>query len=95
VTSGGIWYNSRLLYNIWYHRRDGFPPDTPALQQAETWAWTKADISRLKATEATFLSSIQGKTKREKLKSEKIKDNLKKNTLEGKLTNNRIRQYGH
>jgi hypothetical protein len=45
--------------------------------------------------ETRFLRSIEGKTKRDKIRNEKIGENLKVNTLEGKLTDSRMRWYGH
>jgi hypothetical protein len=35
--------------------------------EAETWTWTKADISRLTAAEMRFLRRIEGKKKRKEL----------------------------
>jgi hypothetical protein len=32
ITRGGR-YHSRPVYNMWCHRRDGFPPGTPDIQQ--------------------------------------------------------------
>jgi hypothetical protein len=52
---------------------------------------SQALLSKLMAAEIIFLS-IEGKTKRI---SEKIRKNLKINTLESKLTINRMRRYGH
>jgi hypothetical protein len=56
---------------------------------AETWAWTKADSNILTGAERKF-SNIEGKSKR-KNKKPKIIENLKMISLEGQLTNNRIR----
>jgi hypothetical protein len=42
-----------------------------------------------------FLKSIEGKTKRDRIKNEKNRENLKLNTLENKLTNNIMRWSGH
>jgi hypothetical protein len=60
---------------------------------AETWTWIMADI-RLMATENRFLRSIGGKTERERIKNERIRENLKLNTLEDKL-NNRMRCHAY
>jgi hypothetical protein len=38
----------------------------------ETWTWTKADISRLMAAEMRFLRSLEVKTKKERIRNEKI-----------------------
>jgi hypothetical protein len=61
----------------------------------ETWTLTKTDISRLAALEVRFLRKLEGKTKRERIRSKKIRKNVKANTSEGKLTNSRIRWYRH
>jgi hypothetical protein len=37
---------------------------------AEIWTWTKADISRLTTAEMRFLRSVEGKTKRERIRHE-------------------------
>jgi hypothetical protein len=39
--------------------------------RAGTCTWTKADITRLTAAEMGFLKSIEGRTKRERIRSEK------------------------
>jgi hypothetical protein len=36
---------------------------------AETWTWTKADISRLMTEDMRFLKSIKGKTKRDRIRN--------------------------
>jgi hypothetical protein len=38
-----------------------------------TWTWAKADISRLMAAEMRSLRSTEGKTKRERIRNEKIR----------------------
>lgn len=49
----------------------------------ETWTFIKADMRPLK--------SIEGKTKRSRIRNEQFVENLKLNTLEDKLPNNRMR----
>jgi hypothetical protein len=61
---------------------------------AETWTWTKADFKRPSAAQMRYLRIVEGKTKRERIRSKKITEKLKVNTLEGKLVNNRIRWCG-
>jgi hypothetical protein len=46
------------------------------MYRAETWTWTKADISRLMAAEMTFLRSIEGRTKKGGITNENIRDHL-------------------
>jgi hypothetical protein len=60
---------------------------------AETWI--KADINRITAAEKRLLRSIEGKTKRDRIRNEKFIENLKLNNLEDKLPNNRMRWFGH
>jgi hypothetical protein len=62
---------------------------------AETWRWTKAHNSRLTATEMQFLISMEGKTKRDRIRNKKIKENVQLNSLDNKLTHNRMRWCGH
>jgi hypothetical protein len=52
--------------------------------------WTKADVSGLTAADMRFLIKIEGKAKRDGLRNEKNRENLKINTLEGKITINSI-----
>jgi hypothetical protein len=57
---------------------------------SETWTWNKAD--RLAAAEMRYLKITEGKIKVDRIRSEKkVRENLKVNTSEGKLTNNRIK----
>jgi hypothetical protein len=58
---------------------------------AESGTWYTADISRLTATQVRFLSTEQKKKGENK---ELHNQNLKINTLKGKLTNRR-RRYPH
>jgi hypothetical protein len=62
----------------------------------ETWTWAIADINRLMAAEVRFLTSTEGKIKKveQEMKKEN-RENLKSSTLEGKLTDNITRWYGH
>jgi hypothetical protein len=64
---------------------------------AETRTWTRADINRLMAAEMRFLRSKAEWIKRKRIrnKTNKQTKKIKINTMEGKLTNNRIRWYGH
>jgi hypothetical protein len=47
------------------------------------------------AAEMKFLRRTEGKTIMERIRNGKMRDNLKLNTSEGKLTNNRIRLCRH
>jgi hypothetical protein len=57
---------------------------------AETWAWTKENISRPTAAEMRILRSTEGKAKNEIIRNKKSRDNLNIITLEGKLITNTI-----
>jgi hypothetical protein len=39
--------------------------------RAEIWTWTKADISRIAATEMTFLRDIKERTRKSRIRNEK------------------------
>jgi hypothetical protein len=45
---------------------------------AETWTWTKADISRLVAAKMRFLRSLEGKTKQDIISNGKIGQNIRR-----------------
>lgn len=61
---------------------------------AESWAWTNIYIIRLTAAEMRLLR-YTGEVKRQRGKKKKIiRENLKINTLEGKVTSYRIQWYG-
>jgi hypothetical protein len=55
----------------------------------EFWAWKKADISRITVTELRFLEAQKETSRGREQKVKNIGDNLKINTLEDKLINNR------
>jgi hypothetical protein len=59
---------------------------------AETWARTKADISRLTVAQMRFLRGTERKTKTDRIRN-KNRENIQLNTLEGKLTSNRTEWY--
>jgi hypothetical protein len=54
---------------------------------------TMGDICRLTAGQMRLLRSREGKIKCETIRSNKIGKNLEINTLESKLTNNKLRWY--
>jgi hypothetical protein len=60
---------------------------------SETWAWTKATISRQTAAEMRFLKCIEGKIKRKRIRRKQIGENLKINTLKDKLTTTKKRRW--
>jgi hypothetical protein len=56
---------------------------------AETWIWTKADISRLMAADMKFLRSIQAK-KRERMRNEKTGESKDKHLGRQRKNNNKM-----
>jgi hypothetical protein len=62
-----------------------------------TWTWTRPDIIRLSVTEIKFLRFIDEKTKTDKTRNKQTKKGGGGGgvTVEGKLTNNRMKWYGY
>ena len=62
---------------------------------SESWTLEARDKSRLQATEMKFLRRTVGKTKRDKIRNTRIREEVKADSLEERIERNQLRWYGH
>ena len=68
----------------------------PTLMYAsESWNLDASDKSRLQAAEMKFLRRSIGKTRRDKIRNTRIREQVKTQSLETKIEQNQLRWYGH
>lgn len=61
----------------------------------ETWRLTERQWSRLQAGEMRFLRAIKGKTRRDKIRNEEIRENIVDESLRQRVEKSRLKWYGH
>jgi exonuclease III len=77
----------KVIYNSYY---------VPVITYgAETWTMKKRDESRVQAMEMKFLRSMVGKTRKDKIRNEAIRERVGVEKLQGRIENSRMRWYGH
>ena len=65
------------------------------LYGSESWTLDSRDKSRLQAAEMKFLRRSIGKTKRDKIRNTRIREEVKTDSLEQRIERNQLRWYGH
>jgi hypothetical protein len=65
------------------------------LYGAESWTCTKREESKIQAMEMKFLREILGKTRRDKIKNDDIREQLKIDDIKYNIERNRLKWYGH
>lgn len=76
-----------MMYSLYYMPM--------VLYGAETWKMTERDWSRLQAGEMRFLRAIKGKTRRDRIRNENIREELSMESMREKVEKIRLRWYGH
>jgi hypothetical protein len=65
------------------------------LHAAESWTCTKREESKIQAMEMKFLREIMGKTRRDRIRNDDIREQLKVDDIKTDIEKNRLRWYGH
>jgi hypothetical protein len=65
------------------------------LHRAESWTCTKREESKIQAKEMKFLREIIGKTRRDRIRNDDIREQLKVDNIKIDIEKNRLRWYGH
>jgi hypothetical protein len=65
------------------------------LYGAESWMCTKREESKIQAMEMKFLREILGKTRREKIRNDDIREQLKVDDIKNDIERKRLKWCGH
>jgi hypothetical protein len=65
------------------------------LYGAESWTCTKKEKSKIQATEIKVLKEILGKTRRDKIRNDDIREQLKVDDIQHDMEEIRLKWYGH
>jgi hypothetical protein len=65
------------------------------LHGAESWTCTKREESKIQAMGMKYLREILGKTRRDKIRNDDIREQLKVDDIKNDIERNRLKWYGH
>jgi hypothetical protein len=61
------------------------------LYEVETWTCTKREESKIQATEIKFLRAVMAKSKRDRIRNAKIREELRMEDVQNQIKGNRLR----